>query len=104
MTCHLGVYLFKCQRLAAKEEDGRNHIDMLDERRFGETVRGDGVAQYWFERGTRDLKDRGSNPVRSTRQICDSFFPSQKCCADSLSVRPTPPYVHARTRMIMYDR
>ena len=54
---------------------------------------GDGVAQ-WVERRTRDPKTRGSNPVRSTRT---------KCCADSLSVCPTPvPY--AGIRMITYTR
>ena len=31
-------------------------------------------------------------------------FPSQKCCAHSLSVCPTPPCEHARIRMITYAR
>ena len=49
---------------------------------------GDGVAQL-VERRPQDPMDsitRGSNPVRSTRKICEFF--SQKCCADSLSVCP----------------
>ena len=48
-------------------------------------VRGDGVAQVVDHR-TRDPKIRGSNPSRSTRKS----FPESKCCADSLSVCPTP--------------
>ena len=40
--------------------------------------------------------DPNSNPVRSTR-TCYEFFPSQKCCADSLLVCPTPSvYTHAQ--------
>ena len=43
-----------------------------------------------------DSMTEGSNPVRSARKMYE-FFPSQKCCADSLSVRPTPSvvYTHA---------
>ena len=32
----------------------------------------DGVAQL-LERRTREPKTRGSNPVRNSRQICESF-------------------------------
>ena len=39
---------------------------------------------------TRDPKTRGSNPVRGTRTHCEKSFPEPKCCADSLSVCPTP--------------
>ena len=55
---------------------------------------------------TRDPKTRGSNPVWSTRQICVSFSES-KCCADSLSVCPTPVCIrthkndHVRTLKIL---
>ena len=43
----------------------------------------------------RDRKTRGSNPIRSTRKTGESFSES-KCCADSLSVYPTPSvYIHA---------
>ena len=35
-------------------------------------TRGDGVAQL-VERRTRDPKDRGSNPVSSTRKKCEFF-------------------------------
>ena len=60
---------------------------------------GDGVALL-VERCTPDPKTRGSNPVRSTR-----VFPSQKCCADSLSVFPKPHmYVYVRRRMITHAR
>ena len=38
--------------------------------------RGAGVAQL-VERRTRDPETQGSNPVRSTRKMCESFFPSQ---------------------------
>ena len=52
-------------------------------------VRGNGVAHG--RASTRDLKTRGSNPVRrSTRTICESFSESE-CCADSLSVVCPPP-------------
>ena len=38
-----------------------------------------------------DSMGRGSNPVRSTRKlICERFFSESKCCAESLSVCPTP--------------
>ena len=50
--------------------------------------RDDGVTQLVKHR-TQDPKTRGSNPVRSTRKICQSFSES-KCCADSLLVCPTP--------------
>ena len=52
---------------------------------------GDIVAQL-VERRPRDTMEsmtRGSNPVRSTHKMCESFSES-KCCADSLSVCPTP--------------
>ena len=41
------------------------------------------------ERGRTGGKVEGSNPVRSKRQICESFSESKRC-ADSLSV-----YTHA---------
>ena len=53
--------------------------------------RGDGVAQL-VEHRTQDSMTRGSNPIRSTTKTQTKktqFFPSQKCCADSLSVCPT---------------
>ena len=53
-----------------------------------------GVVAQWVERRPRDPMDsmtRGSNPVRSTRKICESFS-ELKCCADLLSVCPTPVY------------
>ena len=52
----------------------------------------DGVDQL-LERRPQDPMDsmtRGSNPVRSTRKKLVRVFPSQKCCADSLSVCPAP--------------
>ena len=39
----------------------------------------DGVAQL-VERPTLDPKTRGSNPVRSTRTICESFSESKCLC------------------------
>ena len=42
----------------------------------------------WLQRWTGDPKVEGSNPVRSTTKIW--VFPSQKGCAESLSVCPTP--------------
>ena len=62
---------------------------------------GDGVAQ-WLERRTQDPKARGSNPVRSTRNICKFFrvknvvLPRCRCAE--------PPCVYARTIMITYAR
>ena len=60
-------------------------------------TRGGGVAQLVCRASTRDPKTRGSNPVRSTRKKVVIVFPSQKCCAGSLSVCPTPVcvYTHA---------
>ena len=52
------------------------------------TYGGDRVAQF-VEHQTQDPKDVGSNPVRSTRKKL-WVFPSQKGCADSLLVCPTP--------------
>ena len=52
---------------------------------------GDGVAQL-VERQPQDPMDsmiRGTNPVRSTRKICESFS-ELKCCAYLLLVCPTP--------------
>ena len=46
-------------------------------------------------RNPMDFMTRGSNPVRSIRNTGESFSES-KCCADSLSVCPTPRvYTHA---------
>ena len=39
----------------------------------------DGVARL-VERQTQDLKTEGSNPVRSTRKICESFSESKMLC------------------------
>ena len=52
--------------------------------------RGDGVAQ-WVERRTREPKNRGSNPVRSTIKNIVRVYPSQRCCADSLSAPNSSP-------------
>ena len=55
-----------------------------------------------------DSMATGSNPVRSTRTICESFSES-KCCADSLSVCPTPVCIpthkndHVRTLKILWS-
>ena len=54
--------------------------------------RGGRVAQL-VECWTPDPKTRGSNPTGSTRTICESFSESN-CCADSLSVCPTPVCIH----------
>ena len=59
--------------------------------------RGDRVA-HLVKHQTQDPKTGGMNPacVRSTRKNCEFFF-SQKRCADSLSVCPTPcVYTHAQ--------
>ena len=40
-----------------------------------------------------DSRTRGSNPVRSTNKIYESFSES-KCCAGSLLVCPTPVCIH----------
>ena len=67
---------------------------------------GDVVAQL-VERRLQypmDFMIRGSNTVRSSSKICESF---SKCCADSLSVCPTTvkdPVVHVRVRWIMETR
>ena len=42
-------------------------------------VSGDGLAQL-VERRTRDPKTRGSNPVRSARNNCDSFSEAKTLC------------------------
>ena len=52
-------------------------------------VRGDGVAQL-VERQPQDPKTRGSNPVRSKKKKIVRVCPNKKCCADSLSMCPTP--------------
>ena len=47
-----------------------------------------------------DAMNRGSNPVRSTRTICDSFSKS-KCCADSLLwSTPVCMRTHKNVRML----
>ena len=56
-----------------------------------------GVTQV-VERQTPDPKTRGSNPVRSTRKICN-----QKCCADSLMVCPTPVCIRMHKNVHVYD-
>ena len=64
-----------------------------------------GVAQL-VERRIRDPKTRGSNPSRAQEQFM-RVFPSQKCCADSLLVCPTPVYMcthkndHVRTLKVL---
>ena len=50
--------------------------------------RGGSIGRASASRSDR-LYDQSSNPVRSTRKICDSFSGS-KCCADSSAVCPTP--------------
>ena len=48
-------------------------VDVVQkEYRANTVVRGDGVAQL-VERQTRDPKDRGLNPVRNTRTICELY-------------------------------
>ena len=42
------------------------------------------------------MHDPSSSPVRCTRKTV-RVFPGQKCCADSLSVCPTPVCVHTHT-------
>ena len=55
--------------------------------------RGDGE-----ERRTQDPKDEGSNPVRSTREICESFSESKMLCWIAIGVSPpSPPLVYTRT-------
>ena len=58
------------------------------------------------ERRTRDPKTRGSNPIRSTRKICDSFSESKwkPPCVLTLCRCVQPHCVYARIRMIAYAR
>ena len=65
---------------------------------------GDGVAQLVMHR-TRDPKTRGSNPVSSTRKICERFFES-KSYPDSLSVCPTPVCIltHKNDHVYTHDK
>ena len=56
-----------------------------------------------LERWTGDAKVEGSNPFRSTRKTLS--FPSQKGCADSLSVCPTPAcYTYAKQNTRLRSR
>ena len=62
-----------------------------------ETLWGDGVAKL-VERLTRDTKNLGFKPrPHQEHKKTLRVFPSQKCCADSLSVCPTPMCVHTHT-------
>ena len=54
----------------------------------------------WYSVGLQIQKDRGSNPVRGTRTFL-WVFPSQKCCADSLSVCPAPVCRHKNDHVLM---
>ena len=55
---------------------------------------GSGVAQV-VERRTPDSNDQRFEPRQLHKKIF-VIFPSEKCCADSLSVCPTPVcYMHA---------
>ena len=65
------------------------------------TIWDDGVAQL-VERRTQDLKDRGSNPIRSTITICEFF--SDKNVVLTRCRCAQPPCVYSRTRMITYAR
>ena len=61
---------------------------------------GDGVAQS-VERRTRDPKTAWRliriPPASGAQETIVRVFPSQTCCADSLSVCPTPrAYTHAQ--------
>ena len=64
--------------------------------------RGGGVAQL-VERRTQAPKDRGSNPVKSTRRICEFFR-----VKNVVLTRPPPVYYthkndHVRTLKILYS-
>ena len=67
----------------------------------GVMVTGHGVAQC-LERQTRDPKDRDSNPIRSTRKMCE--FSRVKIVVLHRCRCAQPPYVYAHTRMITYAR
>ena len=64
-------------------------------KRFYFVIRGDGVAQL-VERRTQDPKDRGSNPVRSTRVVCEFFRVKNVVLTRYRCAQP--PYVYIRTR------
>ena len=64
-------------------------IDSVSSHQINDTRVTRRVAQLVQHR-TRDPMCRGSNPVRSKRQIRDRFFSESKCCAGSLSVCLTP--------------
>ena len=67
---------------------------------------GDKVAQL-VERRTRDPNTRGSKPLLGAQEKSVKICPSQKCCADSLSVCPAPVCIrthkndHVRTIKIL---
>ena len=54
----------------------------------------------------KTVKNHPTNPHSSFRSTIKQLrvFPSQKRCADSQSMCPTPPRVHARIIMITYAR
>ena len=82
---HLDIY----QHQVIQRQSTRTHLAIYEHP--VSYIRGDVVAQL-VERLPRDPMDsmtRGSNPVRSIRNICESCSES-KCCADSLSVCYTP--------------
>ena len=84
VTLHMSVENVETVALIAEEVDVAFVV-----------VLGDVVAQLIELRprpqNPMDSMIRGSNPIRSTRKICESFSES-KCCADSSSVCPTPPH------------
>ena len=55
----------------------------------------DGVAQL-VKRKTQDPKDRGSSPVRSTRNIFESFFKSKILCWLAVGVPNPHVYTHVQ--------
>ena len=57
-------------------------------------VGGDGLAQ-WLERWTGDSNVKGFESHQEHKKI---VFPSQKGCADSLSVCPTPVCIRTHTK------
>ena len=62
---------------------------------------GDRVAQ-WVERRTQYPKDRGSNPIRSPRKICEFLRVRNVVLTRCQCAQPPPPCVYACTRMITY--
>ena len=82
----------------------RTHIQM-QVRHTHTHKRGDGVAQL-VQRRTRDPKDWGSNPVRSTRNICQFFRVKtvQLLCRLAVGVPNPRGYTHAQEWSRMHDK